>query len=113
VKETTYLKEAMRHDRIVESLSSKLEASDKKVAQYENDLLCLRGQCELVKQDMVMLKTECQDLKKDRLSKDLETLELKERHRAKVEKLTTEMVEWRENTLAQVLPHFPCAVFVI
>jgi predicted RNase H-like nuclease (RuvC/YqgF family) len=102
VKEATHLKEATRHHRIVESLTNKLEASDKKVAQCENDLLCLRGQHELVEQDMAMLKTECQDLKKDRLSKNLKTLELKERRRAKVEKLTTEIIDWRDSTLAQV-----------
>jgi hypothetical protein len=103
VKEAKHLKEATRHERIVESLTNKLEASDKKVAQHEHDLLWLRGQHELVKLDLSALKEELKTAKHDLVARRRDAVDMKERHRAKVEKLTTEIIEWRDSTLAQVV----------
>jgi hypothetical protein len=104
ITEANYAKEATRRDRTVASLSDKLNASNGDLLQASGGMEKLRTQhAEVVLQLAVLKKKkhgsamlEIKDLRRNADN-------MKDRHRAKVEKLTTEIIEWRDSTLAQVV----------
>ena len=101
VAEAKYEKEVARCNRFIESLSHKVGGNKQLSLQTSTEFEWLRSEHETAMLDLTVLKKEHAALQKDLKNVRASASAMKERHRDKVNKLTTEMQEWRDSYLPQ------------
>jgi hypothetical protein len=100
---SSHRKDEERWGRKVARLERQLAESGRACEQGCIDLKWLRTEHEEAQRKMAILKKERGSLKLEVICRRRDTDRMKERHRDKFKELKDQVVEWRDNTLAEVV----------